>query len=291
MAVSVWRRLHGRALIAAGLATYFAVCVAGYLFVELKPERLVIDLIPFRTVAFGAPLFLAIIGSFGADMMRSGRWAAAAGMTLSFALAGLYGRRLGFPMEAAAALLLASAVLGALPRRGPDRSTNEQSILLAWRIAVVVLLVAAVPAGVARHDFMRIPDRANQHPLYAWAAERTPANARFLVEQASSDGHYSDVISPQLMRLVGRRAVVASRDYPFRDSDERTWLKTWVVALDHGRADRVESASADDLRAICSRLPYDYVVRRTPLPGGLPQAAQFQAAKGIGPLYVYEACR
>lgn len=291
MAVHVWRRMQGRALIAAGLATYAAICIAGYLFVELKPERTMIDLIPFRTVAFGGPLLLAIIGCFGADMMRSGRWKVVAGMTISFALAGLYGRHLGFPIEAASGLLLGSAVLGMVPRRVPDGTTNDGSILMAWLVAIVVLVVAAIPAGIARHQFMQIPDRTNQHPVYAWAAEATRSDARFLVEQFSSDNHYADVISPQLMRLVGRRAVVASRDYPFRDSNARPWLKTWVVGLDHGRADRVEGASAKNLRAICAQLPYDYVVRRTPLPKGqLREATSFGPVDGIGPLHVYEAC-
>ena len=291
MAAHVWRRMKGRALIVAGLAAYAAFCVGSYLFVELKPVRLVVDLIPFRTVAIGAPLLLAIIGCFGADMLRSGRWTAAAGMALASALAGYYGQRLGLPLEGASALLLGSAVLGSLPRRDRVPAAEDGAILLVWRLAIFGLLAAAIPAGLARHEYMQIPERANQHPVYAWASEATPPNSRFLVEQMSSDGHYAEVISPQLMRLVGRRAVVASRDYPFRDSDARAWLRTWVVALDHGRADRVERASAHDLRAICARLPYDYVVRRTPPPGGhLKQAASFGSTRGIGPLQVYEVC-
>lgn len=291
MGAQVWRRIQGRALIAAGLATYAAICTAGYLFVELKPERLVVDLIPFRTVAFGGPLLLAIVGWFSADMMRAGRWAVVAAMALSFALAGYYGRRLGVPLYDASALLLASAVLGALPWGKRDAAANDRATMLAWRLAIVGLLAAAIPAGVARHEYMQIPDGANQHPVYAWAARSTPPNSRFLVEQMSSDGHYAEVISPQLMRLVGRRAVVASRDYPFRDQDARAWLTTWGVALDHGRADRVERASARDLQAICARLPYDYVVRRSPLPEGqLRQVASFGPAAGIGQLRVYEVC-
>jgi hypothetical protein len=291
MAGHVWRRMKGRALIAAGLAAYAAICVAGYLFVELMPVRLVVDLIPFRTVAIGAPLLLAIIGCFGADMMRSGRWTAAAGMALASALAGYYGRSLGFPLDGASALLLGSAVLGALPRRVRAPAADDGAILQIWRLAIFGILAAAIPAGLARFEFTRIPDQANQHPIYAWAAQSTANNARFLVEQMSSDGHYAGVISPQLMRLVGRRAVVASRDYPFRDSDSRAWLTTWSVALDHGRADRLEQASAEDLRAICTQLPYDYVVRRHPLPGGeLREAASFGPAAGIGQLHVYEVC-
>jgi len=290
MAAHVWRRMQRKAVIAAGIAAYAAICVMGYLFVELKPERMVIDLIPFRTVAFGAPLMLAIIGWFGADMMRSGRWTAAAGMTVASSLAGYYGQRLGFPLAGASALLLGSAVLGVLPRRDP-LARDDDAIMVVWKFAILVLLVAAVPAGFARLEFARIPDQANQHPVYAWAAHSTLPNARFLVEQMPSDGHYASVISPQIMRLVGRRAVVASRDYPFRDSDARPWLVTWAVALDHGRADRVERASTEELRAICTRLPYDYVVRRTPLPAGeLRQAASFANTAGIGRLYVYEVC-
>jgi hypothetical protein len=291
MAFYVWRRIHGRALITAGLAVYAAIGLGGYVFVEFKPVRMVIDLIPFRTVAFGAPLMFAIIGSFGADMMRSGRWLAAVAMALAFALAGYYGKRLGVPLADASALLLASAILGMLPWQIVGRAADERDIQLVWRVAILGLLAASVPAALARQEYMRIPSQVNQHPVYAWAARSTPRDARFLVEQSSSDGRYAEAISPQLMRLVGRRAVVASRDFPFRDADERAWLRTWVAALDHGHADRVERATADDLKAICGQLPYDYVVRRAPLPDGqLKQVASFGAVGGIAPLRVYEVC-
>ncbi len=291
MAAQIWPRLAGRTFVAGALAIYALICVAGYVFVEIMPVRLVVDLIPFRTVSMGAPLLLLIAGAHCAMMMRAGRWLVVAMIVAAFVLAGPYASHFGFPLAGASALLLLAAVVGATGVKGESAVDHGARIAPVWRLAIVALIVMAIPIGLARAEFMRIPDQSNQHPVYGWAAKNTPVEARFLVEQNSSDGRYGAAISPQLMRLVGRRAVVASRDYPFRDTAASYWLRTWVVALDHGRADRVEKASAQALAAICQTLPYDYVVRRHPLPEGiLPEVKAFGPAKGIDRLHVYKVC-
>lgn len=292
MAARDWFRLPRPALIVSGLALYALFCLAGYLFVEVWPVRLVVDLIPFRTVTIGAPLMLAIIACFVGTQLRARRWFSAIGLVAAFALAGPYGSRAGVSPIAVAALLLAGTIAEI---RGSGRSANAESaeagIGVVLRLAIPCLLVMAAPLVMARQSLMTLPTVANQHPVYAWARVATLPGARFLVEQVSSDQRYGLAISPQLMRLVGRRAVVASRDFPFRDSDARAWLKTWAIGLDHGRRDRVESASLADLRTICRSFPYDYVIRQRPLSGSsIQEVVRFGATKGIGDLHVYRTC-
>lgn len=289
-----WQGLSRRALLVAGLAAYAAICLAGYLFVELWPVRLVIDLIPFRTVTIGAPLMLALISSFVASELRAGRWLSFLGIGAAFALAGDYGSKLGVKPVEAAVVLLGATILGAVAasRSGPIAARTVFDPMSAIvRLAIPTLVIASAPLAIVRKPMMILPTISNQHPLYEWASRATAPNARFLVEQVSSDPAYAKAISPQLMRLVGRRAVLASRDFPFRDSDGRRWLETWVVGLDHGKADRVETATVLELKAICRRLPYDYVVRSKPLPAeGAVEAARFASAGGVGPLHVYRVC-
>lgn len=294
MLIRIWSLLPRRALIVGGLVIYAAICILGYVLVELRPVRMVVDLIPYRTVVIGAPLMLAIIACFTANELRSRRWISSLGVIAAFVLAGSLGSRIGGHAIAAALLLLAAAIASFWPSRVSRPKQTDSAgigINLILRIAIPCLLAAAIPFAVFRHSATILPNAENQHPVYRWARNHTPGEARFLVEQFASDYNYGVAISPQLMRLVGRRAVVASRDYPFRDSDARAWLRTWIIGLDHGRRDRVESASALELRSICESLPYEYVLRRRPLPiGSLPEVARFNPANGIGVLHVYRSC-
>lgn len=284
-------RLPRRALILGGLTVYAAICLAGYFLVELWPVRLIVDLIPFRTVTIGAPLMLAIIAVFATNELRARRWIAALALIAAFVLAGPYSSVVGISPIVPAAILLLVAILASAAAT-PITETDDAGAVFVLRLAVPVLLVMAIPLMIVRHPAMILPTVANQHPVYSWARGATPPNARFLVEQVSSDQRYSASISPQLMRLVGRRAVIASRDFPFRDSNARAWLQTWVVGLDHGRKDRVETASAAQLLAICGSLPFDYVLRQRPLPAGrFPEVARFGAANGVATLHVYRICR
>lgn len=282
MAALCWAQLRRRPLLLGVLGVYALICVAGWLLVEVVPVRPVIDLIPYRTVILAAPLYLMIIGVFAAAAVRRGQLLPLALLALAYGLAGPVGARLGLgPVPAALVLLAAPAAA-----RAPLKVRLPSAV---WTLAALGLALAALPAGWLRRDAMTIPTAATSHPLYGWAARATPAEARFLVEQFSSDAAYSRAISPQAMRLIGRRAVVASRDYPFAEADIRPWYETWVVALDHGRVDRVESAGVTELAAICRALPYDYVVRARPLPGAEPEVS-FPPWRGVPAISVYRTC-
>ena len=282
MAAQCWAQLRRRPLLIGVLGVYALICLAGWLLVEVWPVRPVIDLIPYRTVILAAPLYLMIVGVFASGALRRGLALPLALLGIAYVLAGPVGSRLQLGPVLPAALLLAAPAAALAPLRLPLPRA-------AWTLAAVALALAAIPAAWLRRGEMTIPTTATSHPLYAWAQMATPAEARFLVEQFSSDAAYGAAISPQRMRLLGHRAVAASRDYPFAEADIRPWYRTWVVGLDHGRTDRVETATVADLAAICQALPYDYVVRRTPLAGAEPEAS-FPAWHGVPAISVYRTC-
>ncbi len=284
-----WTRIRGRALLVGGLFTYAMICIAGWLFVEVHPIRFFVDLIPYRTVLVGAPLILLTIAWFATDLLRRRRWAALAPLALAALLASDYGVGLHLSPVIPAGLLLATAVLGwVFPRREGEALVPP---VWLWPLAAAGLIAMAIPAAWVRRDWFVMPTPQNQHPLYAWAREHA-RGSKFLVEQFTTEKAYYDLITPQKMRLIGRAAVVASMDYPFADSDQRPWYRTWSVALDHGKKDFVETADPATLKAICKTLPYDYVVREHPLaPGsGFAEVASFPAYRGVGPIHVYSAC-
>lgn len=292
-----WRDLPRRGLVMGTLAAYLAFCVAGYFFVELWPVRFFVTLIPYRTVILAAPFMLLVTAVFAQRELRAGRYLDFALIAGVFALASPVATHFGItrPFLPAAVLLLVVLARttfwsGAFPP--VDRLLAYVLVPRSLAVAVVVLGVAGAIEGLRwRPDAFVIPNEQNQHPVYQWADEKAPPEAVFLVEQYSSDGNYATAISPQKMRLIGQRAVVASMDFPFRDRDMRYWHERWLVALGGGTYDFIEHASGARLAQINAAFRYDYVIRQTPLPegSGLTLEKTFAPSSGIGPLFVYAA--
>lgn len=283
MALRIRRQLPRPRLLLAVLGTYALICVTGTLFVEIWPVRLIVDLIPFRTVIIAAPLLLLIIAVSAADHWRRGHWPALVLLALAFALANPFAAHSGIGTIKPALALLLAALAGWLPLRAVALPR------WIWPLVALLLVALAVPNANARRSEFTIPTAQNSHQLYAWARDNTPPDARFLVEQFPTGIAYGEALTPQRMRLLGRRAVVASLDYPFAETDIRPWYRTWVLALDHGHPGHVETADLTTLRAICTALPFDYVVRATPL-AGANAVMQFAPQHGVGTIFVYHPC-
>lgn len=268
-----WRRdlfAHWK-LVVAGIAAYLVIGLCGYLFVEVWPVRFFVELIPFRNVIMGAPLILFVLARLSGQVLAEGRVAWFLGLLLIFFLFNRVDDP-GLVSSGLAALVFAwtlATLLGLArwftwaDRLVPSRMTST-GLVVASALALAVL---AVPAGAARWDEMQAPTRTNQHPVYAWMEAETPPDAMVLVDQYAS-GHYGWQVDPQRMRLIGRRAVVASKDFPFLDRDIEPWYERWSLALDHGRYDYINKADTERLDTIAATFAFDYVVRDRVLENG-----------------------
>lgn len=279
-------------LVVSGLVSYAAICLCGYLFVELYPVRFFVELIPFRYVIVGAPLMLFAYAILLAAELRDGRMASFAFLTGLF-FAYPVAERLG-PVSLVILGLIAAWVLVRMATARPAIRPVDgllSRLLPAGKVLTVIaaaLLILSPAALYVRRHQLVIPRAENQHPLYAWAARQTPTDAVFLVDQNGRRG-FSQAIDPQRMQLVGRRAVAASKDFPFLDKDITPWNKRWQTALGGGAPGFVSRADAATLADIAARFSVDYVVRDAPL-GDDPRfrlAQAFAPDHGAGEIYVY----
>ncbi len=289
MLARVWRELPHRTLVVGALGAYSALCLVGWTFVELRPSRLVADLIPFRTAVFGAPFLLAIIGAFAAQAYHRRDIATLGLLFLAFGAAGPLGEAAHVPSFVPAGVLLVAGLIGPAIARLPLRRLQPLAGAPLWTAVVLVLAGQAAIAASHRQPAMALPTLANQHPIYAWARAQTTPASTFLIEQMPSDWSYGLMLSPQRMRLIGRRAVAASMDFPFADRDQRAWLKTWVIGLDHGHRDFIETADAARVAQICRDLPFNYLVRTHTLAGQAPVVA-FAPWRSLPAVQVYRPC-
>lgn len=292
-ALILWKMKEGFPrwkLTVAGLVSYAIVCVCGYLFVEIHPVRFFVELIPFRYVIVGAPLMLYAFSVFAASEFRDGRWAAFLALAALFFLA-TPASRLGDALTLVAALIAAWIAWRLFTRRpaiAADAAFELRASPQALLFALSMMLLALSPAALyARRSELVIPRISNQHEFYGWANGNTPAESVFLVDQNGAGG-YLRAIDPQRLRLVARRAVVASKDFPFLDQDISPWNERWQAALGGGVPHFVSKADADTLLRIADRFPFDYVVRDRPLADArFTLAASFEPSFGVGAVYVY----
>lgn len=282
-------------LLIAGIASYFVICFFGWLFVEVFPIRFFVELIPFRYVIVGAPLMLYAFATLAAAEFREGRWTAFLFLAALF-LAGTPAARIGDALLIVSALIAGWIALRIFAWRGGV--TPVDSIIaahispngLVLALALVLLLLSPAALYVRRHEFV-IPRTENQHSLYRWAQRQTPGEAVFLLDQ-NGEPAFSHAIDPQRMRLVGRRAVVASKDFPFLDQDILPWNERWQEALGGGEARYVSKAHGETLTQIAEKFPYDYVVRDEPLDDArFALAETFPPEKGAREVFVYRVAR
>jgi hypothetical protein len=289
----LWAVLPRRSLIIGSLAAYAAMALAGYLFVEVWPVRFFIQLVPYRFAFVGAPVLLLVISVFAANAHSSKHYLTAAGVMSAFILASPFAREIGVSPPVPAALMVALAAIP-IPARFYWRPADK---VLRWtlareRLPVLMLsgvLLAAGAASYFRRGEFIIPETDNQHPIYEWVKANTHRDAVFLLEQHSSDPRFGDAVNPQKMRLIGRRAVVASKDFPFLEADMKNWYDRWVRVLDKGAYDHIENANPETLLAARGAYAFDYVLRRRPLPPTktFSMVASFPSWREIEPVYLY----
>jgi hypothetical protein len=194
----------------------------------------------------------------------------------------------------AAALLLVVVAWYTAPRPHSPSTVDDRlrPLFSGTRFTALIiggLLFVTIGSAYHRRASFVIPTQANQHAIYSWTATQTPPDAVFLLDQFSTDGRYLSAVNPQKLRLVGRRAVVASLDYPFLDRDMRPWFARWQVALQGTTPDRVDHADLPTLLSIRRQFPFDYVIRRTPLPPDpkVTLQAVFDGSDSPGRILVY----
>lgn len=280
-----------RRLVAAGLASYFIICFCGWLFVEIHPVRFFVELIPFRYVIVGAPLMLFVFATLAAAELREGRYAAFLGLSALF-FAATPASRLDEAPVAVSVTLAGWAFFRLFAGRAPTAPIDKfiaaraspSTLLTALALTLLILSPAAI--YLRRHELL-IPRAHDQHSLYRWAMTQTPADAVFLVDQNGAPS-FSHAIDPQRLRLVGRRAVVASKDFPFLDSDIAPWNERWQTALGGGAARFVSKAGAGALAEIAAKYSFDYIVRDAPLDDPrFALAETFRPEKGASEIFVY----
>ncbi len=116
-----------------------------------------------------------------------------------------------------------------------------------------IALLAALLAVVKFNIF--IPTQENSASIYRWLNENTSSNDVIVAELNAANN--------QKIRLISRRAVVASKDFPFNELFYEEWYKKYsdlYIHRDKSRG-RIDSLNADELNVLLDTYEARILVR------------------------------
>ncbi len=238
--------------------------LAGYVFVEALPVKSITTLQPFRVLIIFPVLFVAILAHYLLALYRRRAWLALLLLVLPFAPVQAYWAGWNWLLIDPLTLprivtffvgFLVSMLTWHRPGK-PGRQEHPQAkVPLATCLAIFSLPLLLW--GV--HEFR--PDRVLSIPqerVYRVVPRIVPPEAVILADPI--------VASNEHLRLYSRRAIAASRDFPFNERHFRAWAERFLTAYgsidNYHRIDALDDAALD---AVADRLGAEYVIRDRPL--------------------------
>jgi hypothetical protein len=288
----MWREVPRRRLVTVTLAAYGAFAVLGYIFIEVYPLKLVAQLIPYRFCIVLAPVILAVMSTFLFLQLQKRNFLTALLLAIVYVTAPERSQAYAelFTPLATFSLFALSVISDQVRSLTPSRSVSFLAAQVMNRGALPALAAGALLMMLVRNTppETSIPTLGTSHPVYGWMLENTPEDSIFLLAQAKPYSSRDEILSPQKVRLIGRRAVVASQDFPFREDHFREWRWRWraVNAWDPSHTDRL---TEDEIIRLAGEFHFDYVIRTIPLdaPMRLREAARIADKSGHFSVYIY----
>jgi hypothetical protein len=247
--------------------------LVAYLFVEISPTRFMISFIPMRAFPILVPLILLVWASFAYKQFIEKNYLGFYSLFLPF----LPYHKVGltwflFPdnheLTLPLIMILVSMLLVYISRiklksihfsnslitkfidKVPD---NIKPATLILPIALSALLLSFLKLEI------KIPQIENEAAIYQWIKENTSENDIVLSEL--------DAANNQKIRLLSKRSVVISKDFPFNEKYFEEWYlryKSIYVDRDNARGN-IDKLSAIRISELMDMFSVDILIRTQPI--------------------------
>ncbi len=238
--------------------------VTGYVFVEVLPLKWVASFQPYRALLVFTPLFLLVFGYYLRELGRRRAWPAICLLVLPFMpwrpfLAGWHWMLFDLQTYPRICGFLAAFALSIWWMRAPPADRKAPLRVPRWAGVLPILATAVLVAwaGVRLHrdGLISVP----WEPVYRELALLVPEDGVILAEYLAA--------SNQEIRLYSRRAVAASKDFPFNEKHFREWARRFRLAYGSfpGSVGHVDRMEEDELDRVADALGAEYIVRGRPV--------------------------
>lgn len=238
------------------------VMVGGYLFVEIIPVKTIVTLIPYRSLVFFTLVYLLIFSHYLYYKYKNKDY-------LSFLLLHIpFIPILTADIKISTILMLVVMSYSIISdilfikkirlRLSIGEYLFKRINLKSFYLILVTLLIAGSYFALGRSISFNIPDiNEPENKIYLWIKENTPEDSVILSEINV------DYLVNQKIRLVSRRAVPVSKDFPFNEKYYKEWSERFVDFYGgvYDNAGYVNNLSVQELNQLSKSYHLDFILR------------------------------
>ncbi|MEW9501053.1 DUF6798 domain-containing protein [Jeotgalibacillus marinus] len=236
--------------------------VAGYLFVEVYPVKLIVTLTPYRFMVFFSLIYLLVYSSYMHYKFKNKDY-------VSFLL--LHIPFIPFITEnvkvstLAIVIAFSYAILNDILLKNNIRLKIYVDEYIFEKINLkyfyLILITVAIAASYLfldknlRFNTPNIDEKENE--IYLWLNEETPKDATIL-----SEINVDDLVN-QKIRLLAKRAIPSSKDFPFNEQYYKEWSERYLEVYDgvYENKGYIDNLTVDELNRISEKYNINYILR------------------------------
>jgi hypothetical protein len=275
--------------IVIGYATLMT-CLS-YLFAELYPTRFMISFIPMRGFPILVPILVLAFARLAYDQWENQKYCnfwllflpflpySRVGLTW-YLLPGLHELTLPMLIMLLVLIILFIDHFNILSFKPIDNMLHKAINQAPMAILILPISMAALLLAIVRFD-INIPSFDNNPKLYQWINDNTAQDDVILAELNAANN--------QKLRLLSRRAVIISKDFPFNELFYSQWYQRYSDVYQHRdiARGRIDTLSEDELNNIMDKYSANILLRTLPLESTSKFSLLAEAAGEKGNTYIY----
>ena len=255
--------------------------ILGWVFVELFPIRAAVTFIPYRAFPILIPVFILVTAIFCVERLKNGDYISVVlihFIFIPFKKIGLTWKLFpDFHSAFLPTLVMLLAFGFILINDKNNKSLETINNWLSFFISrffyktVFSVLSVLVVFSIIRFEF-NIPSLSTQPGIYSWL-NANATNDDVIVAELNAANN-------QKIRLLSKRAVVVSKDFPFLEKYYEEWYERYVdVYIDQKKArGNVDNKSADELNKLLDKYGATILLRTK----ALENASHFSLLGTVG---------
>lgn len=237
----------------------------GYVFVELYPTRFMISFIPMRAFPILVPIIVLAFARLAMSYWNKGSYSNFLLLFLPF----LPYHKVGltwFLFPDSHQLMLPLLIIGCIatllllqefsPFSFKFIDSKIKQVLPKLNISIVLLPIAVLAFLLSVTKFnINIPTLENSKKVYSWLKDNTSEDDLIISEINATDN--------QKVRLVARRPIVISKDFPFNEIFYKEWQQRYsdVYATKEESRGHIDSLTESELNHILDKYNATILIR------------------------------
>ena len=245
------------------------LAILGYILIEILPTRFMVSFIPLRAFPILVPMVVIVWAYYAQSVFKQKNYLGFLALILPFLPYHQFGltwflfpnhHELTLPIIVMIAALIFTYITTGYPKIILKVNTKIDLLLIKAhktpRASALLLPIGLVSLVFGASKFeIHIPNLNNQPKIYQWIKDNTSPSDVLLTELNGA--------SNQKIRLLSKRAIIVSKDFPFNEHFYEQWYNRYKDVYTHKDIARghIDSLNADQLNTLMDRYKANILIR------------------------------